>query len=113
MRKKITDYLSKGLFTIVTIGDVDIDVPIGGKWLSIKDVFTDVTSLINILIGLGSVVAVAMIIVGGYTFIFSAGDPDKVEQGQKTLTGAIVGLVIVWIAGMLIKWLLGLVGYTG
>ncbi|MCD4811020.1 pilin [bacterium] len=111
MRKKITKYLNKRLFVI--IGGVNVDVPIDGKWLSIKDVFDDATSLINVLIGLGSVVAVAMIIVGGYTFIFSAGDPEKAEQGQRTLTGAVVGLVVVWIAGMVVKWLLEFVGYTG
>lgn len=108
---KIKGYLNRGMFVI--IGGFSVDTPVEWKWLSIKGVFNDVISLINILIGLGSVVAVAMIIVGGYTFIFSAGDPEKVEQGQKTLSGAIIGLVIVWIAGMLVKWLLEFIGYTG
>ncbi len=108
MKKKLQNIISTGL--LATIGGVDIDVPIGEKWGSIEDVFTDATSLINILIGLGSAVAVTMIIVGGYTLIFSAGNPDKIEQGSKTLTGAVIGLIIVWGAGIGIKFLLQLLG---
>ena len=108
MTKKIKEYINKGLF--VTIGGVGINTPIGEKWTSIEDILGDATNLINILIGLGSVVAVAMIIVGGYTLIFAAGEPDKIEQGSKTLTGAVIGLVVVWVAGIGIKFLLQLLG---
>jgi hypothetical protein len=51
-----------------------------------------------------------MIIVSGYTLITSTGNPDKVKQGQDTLTAALIGLVIVWIAGLIIKSILSILG---
>jgi len=41
------------------------------------------------------VVAVLMITVGAYYFVFSGGDPIKVATGRKVVTYALLGLVIV------------------
>ncbi|MBU3918405.1 hypothetical protein KKC63_00630 [Patescibacteria group bacterium] len=41
------------------------------------------------------VVAVLMIIVGAYYFIFSGGDPTKVATAKKVVTYALLGLVIL------------------
>lgn len=47
-------------------------------------------------------VAVVLIVVAGYMFITSAGDPEKVQRAQKVITGAIVGMVIVFLARMIV-----------
>jgi amino acid transporter len=54
--------------------------------------------LINFFIGFAAFIAVVMLVVGGYLFITSAGDPEKTEKAQKTITAAIIGLIIVFIA---------------
>ena len=56
--------------------------------------------------GFAALVAVILIIVAGYMFITSSGDADKVEKAGKTLSGAIVGLVIVFIARILVEFIL-------
>jgi type IV secretory pathway VirB2 component (pilin) len=48
-------------------------------------------------------VCVVFIIIGGYTWIASAGDPAKVQQAQGTLTWAIIGLVFVLIAALIVN----------
>jgi type IV secretory pathway VirB2 component (pilin) len=107
----VNKYLKKisnlGLFAFTfNFGEYQVTVPLPMRWSSGAGLELELRDLINLLIGLGSVVAVAMIIISGYTLITSTGNPDKVEQGQKTLTGAVIGLVIVWAAGLLIKTLL-------
>jgi hypothetical protein len=50
-----------------------------------------------IFIPLGALLAVAMIIYGGYMWMMSNGDPAKVKQAQGTLTWSVIGLVFLWI----------------
>jgi len=60
-----------------------------------------ISILANILrfaIGIAGVVAFVYVIVGGYQYVTSEGDPAAVEKGRKTLTFAIVGLIIIAVA---------------
>lgn len=72
-------------------------------------VSTKIASLINFMTGFAALVAVILIVVAGYMFITSSGDADKVEKAGKTLSGAIVGLVIVFVARVLVEFILNAV----
>jgi type IV secretory pathway VirB2 component (pilin) len=107
--KKISqEFFKGGMF--ITIGGYTIDFPFPNKWAGMKTFFSDVQGIIDLLVILSSVVAIVMIIVSGYTLITSTGNPDKVKQGQDTLTAALIGLVIVWIAGLIVKSILSILG---
>ena len=91
----------------VTIGGYSFEAPV------LKDGFTTVEGVmeivvfgLNTFVGLAALVAVAMIVYSGFTFITAAGDPDKVQKGSNALTAAIVGLIIVFIARMIVVFLL-------
>jgi hypothetical protein len=56
------------------------------------------THIINILLALLGVIAVLFIIIGGYRMITSSGDTTNFEKGQKTVTYAIIGLVVAVLA---------------
>lgn len=62
--------------------------------------------LINTAMGVAALIAVIILIYGGYTFITAAGDPEKVDRGNKIITGAVVGLVIVFISRLIVTFLL-------
>ncbi len=47
------------------------------------------------LLGLVGILSVAFIVIGGFQYITSAGNEEQAETGKKTLTNAIIGLVIV------------------
>lgn len=51
--------------------------------------------LVELLLGIVGLVSVAFIIYGGYQYIISRGDEERALSGKKTLTNAIIGLVIV------------------
>jgi hypothetical protein len=61
---------------------------------------------IDFFVYFSAFVAVVLIVVAGYSFMTSAGDPEKVKKAQKTLTAAIVGMVIVFMARMIIGFVL-------
>jgi len=47
------------------------------------------------LLGLVGSLALLMFVYGGVMWIFSGGDPEKVQKGRKILTGAVIGVIIV------------------
>jgi heme O synthase-like polyprenyltransferase len=62
-------------------------------------------NLINVALIFAGVVAVIFIILGGIKFINSGGDPKRVEGAQKTITFAILGLVIVFSSFLIIHFI--------
>ena len=59
------------------------------------------------------VVAVILIIVSGYTFITSMGEPDKIQKAQKGLTAALIGMVVVFVARLIVGLVLEIITGKG
>lgn len=71
-------------------------------------VWTIVGNVVYDLMLIVGTVAVGFIIYGGYLFITSEGDPSKASKAKKTLTGAIIGLVIAILATVIINTIIGI-----
>ncbi len=52
-------------------------------------------SVINWVLGLLALVAVVLILVGGFRWMTAGGNEEKVESAKKTLYAALIGLVII------------------
>lgn len=77
--------------TFVNSLAVKINSPLGNQ--SITDVFVRVVQ--NWAIPVAGIVAVGFLVFGGIQYITAAGAEDKIKTAQKTITGAIIGLIIV------------------
>ena len=100
---QITSYVSAA-----TLGgkDIDITTPVGGDVLpgggiaqagDIKSSFIFsrlIPFLIKYAIRLAVALSVIALIIGGYQFIVSFGNSEKRQKAQKTITYALIGLVI-------------------
>lgn len=75
---------------------------------------TDLSTLVVHILGVAArllgIAAFVMLLVGGFQLLTAVGDPKKVEQGQKTLTAAIFGLLFVIGGWMFLKILETLTG---
>ncbi len=84
---------------------------IGG---GIKSAASTVVNILSVVVG---IVAVIMIIYGGFRYISSGGESGSVQSAKNTLLFAVVGLVIVALAQVLVHWVLNtsnqLVGSSG
>lgn len=65
-----------------------------------------VHSVITVAVWGSTAVAMGIIIYGAYLFITAAGDDGKIEQGNKTITAGIVGLIIVFAANLIIRYVM-------
>lgn len=67
------------------------------------------TILIQYGFPIATLVAFIMVLVGGYMWMTSGGDAQKVQTAQGTLTWSVIGLVFLWTFRLLIeelfKWL--------
>jgi len=61
---------------------------------------------INIFSVIVGVVAVIMIIFGGFRYITSGGDSGNISSAKQTIIFAIVGLVVVALAQIIVRFVL-------
>jgi hypothetical protein len=66
-----------------------------------------ITTIINVFSGVVGVVAVIMIIYGGFKYITSGGDSSNIGAAKNTILFAIVGLIIVALAQIIVRFVLG------
>lgn len=62
-----------------------------------------VLNLFSILVG---ITAVIMIVIGGFKYIVSGGEPQKASGAKDTILFAIVGLVVVALAQIIVHFVL-------
>ena len=79
----------------------------GAENYDLLDILYLVGSIIQILLTLASIVAVIYIIIGGFKYISSAGNPEGVQQAKSTLLWAIVGLIICLAAVLIVRFAWG------
>jgi hypothetical protein len=66
-------------------------------------VITTATQVIAMVVG---VAAVIMIIIGGFKYMVSSGDPKNIESAKNTILFAIIGLVIALVAQAIVLFVL-------
>ena len=110
MKNKLSKVLASGVtllsFPIATFASFwdDISPKLNqGSSKTVEDLIVDV---LNWMIGAAAVICVVMLIVGGYSYMTAGGDEQKVGKATKTLTNAIIGLAICFIAVMLVNFVL-------
>lgn len=59
----------------------------------------------SIAFAVAGIVAVGFFIMGGYKVITAAGDANKMQEGTTTITNAIIGLVIISLAGLIVNFI--------
>lgn len=77
---------------------------------TLDQLFTSFEKPLDYLFPVAVIIAVAMIIYGGYMWIVSGGDPNKKQMAQGTLTWAVLGLIFIFLIRMLLTFILDLIG---
>ncbi len=60
-------------------------------------------TVINALLLFAGAIAVLFLIIGGFRYIISSGSPEQVEGAKKTILYALLGLIIIFIAYILVQ----------
>jgi uncharacterized membrane protein len=69
---------------------------------SIMDI---IATLIALALVAATILCLVFIIVGGITFILSAGNEDKIKRAVHTIRFAIIGLIVTFVAFFAVAWI--------
>ena len=89
------------IFSDTILNDNSIDLP---------KVTADSTSLENMLaivFGITGAIAFLIVVIAGFQFVISSGDPQKVSKARQTILYAVVGIVVSATAFTIVKFVLG------
>ena len=89
-----------GVFTFISTAfaqnPISLVDPLGGNC---KDLTCPLTAVANFLFTIAIPLCGILILVGGFQLMTAAGDPEKVSKGKKTLLYAVIGFVVILLAG--------------
>lgn len=73
----------------------------------LNDLLRLVGNAVSILMIVAGFVAIAFIIVGGFTYITSSGDPSGIKKGRDIIINAVIGLILAMIAFGVVTFITG------
>lgn len=99
MKKTIVTLLATGYSLLVTLPAqaatgrvVNLRNPLGNT----SDIPAVTGNIIRAILGLVGAVALLMFIYGGFLWLTSGGNPDKIKKGKETLVWAAIGLAFIF-----------------
>ena len=87
----------------------------GTGTLQADKLITVIKSFINWMLGILALVALVILLWGGFQMVTAAGDDAKYKKGFKILQQAAIGLVFIWVSRLVVSvifWLLWIVGVS-
>ncbi|HVC36210.1 MAG TPA: hypothetical protein VNE40_02080 [Candidatus Dormibacteraeota bacterium] len=73
----------------------------------LSDIWLIVAAVIELLLRVAAIAAVAFVIVGGIKYTISQGEPDKTAQAKGTIINAVIGLAIAVVAAATVQFIAG------
>lgn len=70
------------------------------------DLISAIQGSLNLVIAISALITVGMLVYSGYKFIMSSGDETKIEEAQKVIVYSLIGLIIVFIAPIMVRFIL-------
>ena len=91
------------LLSAKTAYAVSVGVPINGN--SSFTYSTYVKALYSFSLIMGENLAGLMIVYAGYIYLTSQGDTSKINTAKEIVTGAILGLLILWLIKLILQFI--------
>lgn len=76
------------------------------NYTTYTDLITFAKHVLDFVISISALIAVISLVITGFTYILSMGDDKKIEKANKSLLFTLVGLVVCFIAPMIIRFIL-------
>ena len=89
------------------MGSFDFGLKYGADTgLGTQDIRKTISGIINVALSLLGIVAVVIILIGGFEWMTAGGNEDKVGEAKKRIMAGVIGLAIILSAYALAKFIL-------
>jgi hypothetical protein len=105
-RKLVAGAVSLGLFALPFVASAAVTIEnVGGSLgLGSADLKQTILNIITFVLGLLGLIAVIMILYGGFIWLTAGGNEDKVDSAKKIISSAAIGLVIILISWAIVNF---------
>lgn len=93
------------LSLIAAVFAQDYSDPTGKSPATLQDLEVVFSKLVEIVLVVAGIALFIMLLMGGFKFITSGGDPKAIEGAKKTLTYAIGGIVLVALSFLILRFI--------
>lgn len=107
MRRKITQLIPLTYAFLVTKAFAQAGVPNFSQYDSIEEVIIAIVSLLQPIVVF---VFVGMVLYGGWNYLTSQGNEDKIKQAKQIIMAAIIGFIIIILAPSIVQLVAGIFG---
>ncbi len=83
----------------INVGGQSIEGPLKG----INTVGDLVNTLMNFLVPLAGIIFLLVLIWGGYDFMMSGGNPEKLKSAQAKITTGVIGFILLVLAYLIVR----------
>jgi Type IV secretion system pilin len=91
-------------------GPTSCGSPNGCGNYSLNDILSVAVTVANWILGSVGAIALLFFVYGGFVFILSGGNEERVKQGKQILMNSIIGLAIVFASYLIIQFSIQLLG---
>ena len=84
------------------LNDLQIKPPVG-------DLIANINRLLNTVFLIAGITAFLYAIYGGFLYLTAGGEPANADKGRKALTNAIIGVIIISLSFVIVKYAVGVV----
>ena len=89
------------------LAHADLPLPacdkLGGVSCKSTDLSGIIVTILDFLLGIAFLVAVLMLVLGGFRYITSAGNEETAGKGKKTIFNALIGIAIVILSYVIVS----------
>ncbi len=106
------NYKMKKLWTTIFVWSVAISIPATTNAAALYNplgsvnVPTLIGRVIQAALGISGSIALLMFVWGGFVWLTSQGNPEKIKKGQGTLTWAVIGIAVIFGAYSLVNFII-------
>ncbi len=103
MKKILLFVFTLAIFSLTVVPALAQTLDVGIQYgtftgLGTKDLREGIMAIVRILLGFLGIIAILIMLYGGFVWLTSAGNEEKVGQAKKIITAAIIGLVIIFVS---------------
>lgn len=99
----------------INIGGQDIEGPLTISGVDAKDITlaTIVNRIVTFVIPLAALLLFFVLVLGGYGYLMSQGNPEKVKSAQAKITAGIIGFVLLILSYLVVRLIAYIFGFEG
>lgn len=101
--------MKKLIAQVLNVGGQEIKGPLVG----INNVADLVNKVLSVLIPFAGIILLLVLIWGGYDFMMSQGNPEKIKSAQAKITTGIIGFILLAISYLLVRVIAVIFGLGG